>query len=45
MVYFEHNSSKYKEPVNNPDAFYHAISDDEWKFYSDGRLYNVAGDR
>ena len=42
---FEHNSSKYKDPVNNPDAFYHVISDGEWKYYSDGRLFNVGDDR
>lgn len=42
---FEHNSSKYKDPVNYPDAFYHVISDGEWKYYSDGRLFNVGEDR
>ena len=42
---FEHNSSKYKDPVNNPDAFYHVISNGEWKYYSDGRLFNVGKDK
>src|SRR5690625_8017745 len=42
---FENNSSKYKDPIGNSDGFYHVISDGEWKFYSDGRLFNISKDR
>jgi len=41
---FENNSSKYKNPINNSDDFYHVISDGSWKFYSDGRLFQVNND-
>lgn len=41
---YDHNSSKYKDPVNNADGFYHVISNGQWKYYSDGRLYKVVED-
>lgn len=42
---FEQNSSKYKDPINNPDTFYHVISNGVWKYYSDGKLFKVIDDR
>lgn len=42
---YDHNSSKYKDPINYADEFYHVISDGQWKLYSDGRLFEVKSDR
>ncbi len=41
---FENNSSKYKQPALHTDQLLDVIRDERWKFYSDGRLFDLLND-
>ncbi len=41
---YENSSRKYKAPQDNPQRFVYAVSDGQWKLYSDGRMFNIAED-
>jgi arylsulfatase A len=41
---FEQNSKKYKEPAMYADELLHVVRNRRWKFYSDGRLYDLSQD-
>ncbi|MGK0239497.1 MAG: arylsulfatase A [Candidatus Pelagisphaera sp.] len=41
---YENNSSKYKDPSRNTDKLLDVIRGDQYKLYSDGRLFDVVKD-
>jgi arylsulfatase A len=41
---FEQNSKKYKAPAVYADELLHVVRNRRWKFYSDGRLYDLSQD-
>jgi arylsulfatase A len=41
---FEQSSKKYKEPQRFPKQWLHVVRDGRWKYYSDGRLFDLRND-
>jgi arylsulfatase A len=41
---FEFSSRKYRTPQDFPDDILHALRDERWKYFSDGRLYDLECD-
>lgn len=41
---FKRSSKMYKQPAKFPNGLFDAIRDEEWKYYSNGRLYNIKDD-
>ncbi|MDA0350303.1 MAG: hypothetical protein O3C20_23235, partial [Verrucomicrobia bacterium] len=41
---YENNSSKYKDPSHNTDKLLDVIRGPRYKFYSDGRLFDIRND-
>ncbi len=41
---YENNSRRYKDPINNPDKLLDVIRGPRFKYYSDGRLFDVQAD-
>ncbi len=39
---YEYSSRKYKTPQDFPDDILHVIRDEQWKYVSDGRLYDLS---